>query len=578
MFFKNRQSNYVKHPYKEIVGKAYQGYAEIVEEIQKKLDEIDKDSKVLCLDFYQGTRNQEVLDCLIYKLHPQTIIFSEQAKKSEAEIQDLLGAYITDDRVFGVLCHENLKSCFDDQKLEELKESIGSGLTIIYGVGASLVHPGDLHLFFDLTRWEIQLRYRSGELDNWGVKNFDEDILRKYKRGYFVEWRIFDRYKFDALDTCDYYVETNQSNQPKMISMALYHEGMKRFSSEPFRLVPYFDEGIWGGQWMKEVCDLPESKHNYAWCFDGVPEENSICFQVGDVQVDIPAINLVYAHPKELLGERVYQQFGAEFPIRFDFLDTMNGGNLSLQVHPIKEYIKEHFGMPYTQDESYYILDAQEGAHVYLGLKDDVSLDDFIDALNESQETGCRFEDENYVNNIPVQKHDHALIPAGTIHCSGSGTMVLEISATPYIFTFKLYDWGRVGLDGKPRPINVERGKENIQSDRKTQWVLNNLIHQEKIIEKGKDYQIERTGLHELEFIDTYRYSFSKEVTVSMKDSVHMCNLIEGEEIEIFSPNHEFESYRIHYVETFIIPASVKEYGMRSISGDVKVLCAEVRV
>ncbi|MCL4402641.1 MAG: mannose-6-phosphate isomerase, partial [Acidobacteria bacterium] len=100
--------------------------------------------------------------------------------------------------------------------------------------------------------------------------------------------------------------------------------------------------------WMKRVCQLPEGPPNYAWCFDCVPEENSLLLGFGSKRVEIPSINLVFAHPRELLGDPVHARFGAEFPIRFDFLDTMQGGNLSLQVHPLTEYIQEHFGMHYT--------------------------------------------------------------------------------------------------------------------------------------------------------------------------------------------------------------------------------------
>jgi mannose-6-phosphate isomerase class I len=67
---------------------------------------------------------------------------------------------------------------------------------------------------------------------------------------------------------------------------------------------------------------------------------------------EIPSIDLVFYQPEQLLGEAVHGRFGDEFPIRFDFLDTINGGNLSLQVHPLTEYIQEKFGMNYTQDES----------------------------------------------------------------------------------------------------------------------------------------------------------------------------------------------------------------------------------
>lgn len=154
---------------------------------------------------------------------------------------------------------------------------------------------------------------------------------------------------------------------------------------------------------------------------------------------------------------------------------------------------------------------------------------------------------------------------------------MLEISATPYIFTFKLYDWGRVGLDGKPRPVNIERGKENIQQDRTTSWIMHNLIHREKVLEEKDNYTLERTGLHELEFIDTLRYSFDERVTIEMDDSVNMLNLVEGEAVQVVSPTQAFEPYTIHYAETFIVPASVQTYQLVAMNGPVKVIRAKIR-
>jgi mannose-6-phosphate isomerase class I len=185
------------------------------------------------------------------------------------------------------------------------------------------------------------------------------------------------------------------------------------------------------------------------------------------------------------MGEPVHARFGDEFPIRFDFLDTMQGGNLSLQVHPLTEYIQEKFGMHYTQDESYYIMDAEEGARVYLGLKEGVVPGDMVQELGDAQAGGKAFNTEKHVQTWPAKKHDHFLIPAGTVHCSGANSMVLEISATPYIFTFKLWDWGRLGIDGKPRPINIEHGKNVIQWDRTTEWTRKNLVNRVEKVAGG---------------------------------------------------------------------------------------------
>ena len=184
----------------------------------------------------------------------------------------------------------------------------------------------------------------------------------------------------------------------------------------------------------------------------------------------------------------------------------MEGGNLSLQVHPMATYIREVFGMPYTQDESYYLLDATDGAEVYLGLKKGIAPEQMMTELRAAERGEITFDAEKYVNTYPARKHDHFSIPAGTVHCSGANAMVLEISATPYIFTFKMWDWGRLGLDGKPRPINIDHAEKNIQWDRDTDWVEDNLIDQVVPITEGEGWREERTGLHQLEFIETRRH------------------------------------------------------------------------
>ncbi len=560
-------------PIEGVQGQAWDGYASIVKEIQSKIQK----NTVLVIDVYHGVDVEDIKQGLIEPLCPDVCIYCEDAKLPEEVLIQKIGHEVSEDRVFGSMSTRTLDEFYDDQKLRSIQKRVNesSGLTIVYGVGASLVTKGDVQIYVDINRWEIQLRYRKG-LDNWGVGNYDEDILRKYKRGYFVEWRVLDRHKVKQFPTMDYIIDANVVGQPKMITRQAFHVMLETFATRPFRLVPYFDEGIWGGTWMEDVCGLEHTTHNMAWCFDGVPEENSIRASFGNVEIEFPAMNLVKTHPKELLGAKVYARFGAEFPIRFDFLDTINGGNLSLQVHPLTEYIKDHFGMSYTQDESYYILDAQEGAHVYLGVKDGVTKDTLIPALLRAQEGNEEFDATKYINRFEVKKHDHILIPAGTIHCSGAGTMVLEISATPYIFTFKLWDWGRVGLDGKPRPINVERGQENIQFDRTTEYCQEQLVSNIQEIERNECVRVERTGLHALEFIETTRYWLRGSVTISCQDSVNMLNVIEGQEVSV---RYVENTYRVHYAETFIVPECVKEYTIEPCDENgAAVICARVRI
>lgn len=435
MSYLNFKSEYDRSPKTTIKNhKAFRGYDEIYHELNRKMN----NGSVIVFDYYPGVDEKEVYE-LIKRFNFSLEINMHDIFKDGKTMTEQMKYNLTDDRVFGKMYYGNLVDFMDEEKLEEAQNKIKEQKesVIVYGVGAGLVSHGDVYVYFDMARWQIQLRYRKG-MANYNVDNYDEDILKKYKRGYFIEWRIADKHKEKCFECFDYVVDTNKSKDPKMISRYTFTESLKQLAQKPFRTVPYFDPGVWGGQWMKEVCNLDVNQPNYAWSFDGVPEENSILFDYDGVTFELPAMDLVLYQPKELLGEQVYSRFGAEFPIRFDFLDTMEGQNLSLQVHPLTEYIKKNFGMSYTQDESYYILDAKEDAVVYLGLKDGIQPTEMISDLESAQKGEIVFDADKYINKFPAKKHDHFLIPAGTCHCSGKNAMVLEISATPYIFTKNL--------------------------------------------------------------------------------------------------------------------------------------------
>lgn len=540
------------------------GWSAIQNEVSNAIQ--NRAAQVVVIECYHGVNVNNITDWIKASFEDAQIIESSTAQKSELEIRSLTHADVTDDRIFGVITQLELADFFDSALVSKIKNSltVRKQLTFVVGVGASLlVEKPDLLVYADMARWEIQLRMRKHEVANIGLSNFDDSFETQYKRGYFLDWRLCDNLKKTLMLKWDYILDTNDRANPKMITAAMFNEGMEQAVKQPFSVVPFFDPGPWGGQWMKEKFDLDPTVSNFAWCFNCVPEENSLLLEFSGVKFEIPSINLVFAKPKELLGKGVQKMFGDEFPIRFDFLDTIGGGNLSLQVHPLTEYIKNEFGMTYTQDESYYILDATEDATVYLGLKENVDGEAMLRDLTKAQSNGNTFDADKYAEKWPAKKHDHFLIPAGTVHCSASGCMVLEISATPYIFTFKLWDWGRVGLDGKPRPINIERGAEVIQWDRQPEWTKNNLINRFETITVEEGMKEEQTGLHKLQFIETRRYWHSGTVTHQTNDGVQVLMIVEGKQALVESPEGLFEPFLVNYAEAFIIPANVKDYSIR---------------
>ena len=573
----NSHKNYDLNPCVQVSSNssdALVGNLKLVELIKSQ---IESGNKVFALDLYPGVEKNQIIS-LLKNFENSLLIDTDTYKLTEEELHKRFDKNITDDRVFGFMVKDRLENCFRD--LSEVKLKIKQNqdqVIFIVGVGASLFTKAQICYYFDITRWEIQLRFRKGT-PNWMFSNSDSPILTKYKIGFFVEWRLADSHKEENFNSIDYWVDANNPNELKIINKQVFRNAFKKISAEPFRMEPYFDKSVWGGQWMKNMFGLEENADNFGWSFDGVPEENSLRLVFGKNSLVFPTMNLVKLFPQELLGKRVDEVFGAEFPIRFDMLDTFEGGNLSLQVHPVKDYIRSTFGMTYTQDESYYILDAAEDSCVYIGLKENVDKEKMIADLHAANRGEIIFDADKYINKIPVKKHDHVLIPAGTVHCSGKNTQVLEISATPYIFTFKLWDWGQIGLDGLPRPVHINHGKKNIQWDRDTKWVMDNLIHREEIIEKTEAYTVEHTGLHELEFIETQRYTTNSAVEIKRNGSVAVINLVEGDSAQIKSSTKSWAEKIIHYGETFIVPQNAGDFFVEAEGGEmIKAMVATVR-
>jgi len=575
-----RKSNYDKYPLVKVSSSRADcdlGWKAIAERLKGST----KSGRfVVCVECYPGCFEGDIERELASAIKPAMVLRTNECLRPESEILSMCEHDLGDDPVFGFMNRYVVGDFLDERKIAQKREELkqAKGLALVIGVGATLVaEPWDLLVYCDMARWEVQQRQRAGEIANLGLTNFGERPALKYKRGFFVDWRAADRLKKTLLTRMDFLLDSNDRELPKMISGRDLQRGLQITASQVFRVVPFFDPGPWGGQWMKEVCDLPRDVENFAWCFDCVPEENSLRLGFGDAAVEIPAIDLVFQHPRRLLGDAVHGRFGTEFPIRFDFLDTMDGGNLSFQVHPLTEYIQEQFGMAYTQDESYYMLDAKEDGCVYLGLKEGIDRAQMISDLREAQWGKLEFDADKYVNKFAARKHDHFLIPAGTPHCSGRNSMVLEISATPYIFTFKMWDWGRLGLDGLPRPIHLEHGIRNMQWERTTGWVEKQLVNVVSPIGSGDGWREERTGLHEREFIETRRHWFTQPVSHFTNGGVNVLNLCHGEEAIVESANGEFAPLIVHFAETFIVPAAVGRYTVRPHGPSEGKQCATIK-
>ena len=540
---------YPTHPAAGVVDAGYERLAR----------ELARHERVV-LDGFAGVLWEEVRSALDRNLRALGIeaawLDVASALRPPAEIARLTGPSLGDDAVFGKKFTGDIADFFDSERLARLRPVPGAELSMLYGSGAALAGWDAPTVYFDVAKNEISFRARAGSVGNLGLPPADPKEM--YRRSYFVDWPVLSRHKKELLPRIDLYVDSQRPGEPTFAAGRDVRRTLEGLARTAFRARPWFEPGAWGGQWMAErIQGLNEEVPNYAWSFELITPENGLILEHGDRLLEVSFDMLMYQCGEEVLGT-AHARFGDEFPIRFDLLDTVEGGNLSVQCHPSDEYIRSEFGESFTQDETYYILDCVPGAKVYLGFEGGVDPAEFRSELERSEREGVEVDIERYVRSREVRKHDFYLIPNGTVHCSGRGNLVLEISATPYIFTFKMYDWLRLDLDGKPRPINIERAFDNLDFEREGAKVDTELVSRPRELDRGDGWRLEQLPTHVQHFYEVRRYTVAGQVRVDTDSACHVMSLVEGSSIVVV--NDDGTRKRFSYAETFVVPAAAGSY------------------
>lgn len=488
------------------------------------------------------------------------------AMKPEEEINEMVKPYLGgDDPIFGFRSPLGLKDFFDQEKLGSIVPDKDAKMNIITGIGAALSNWEGCLIYIDLPKNELQFRARGGSVRNIGCK--DADAPKKmYKRYYFNDWPVLNRHKKEIIGRIDIFVDGQRENDITWAEGNVIRAGLDKLAGNAFRVRPWFEPGAWGGQWIKNhIKSLPGDVPNYAWSFELIVPENGIIFGSGRKMLEISFDCIMYRAGENVVGKESYEAYGDEFPIRMDYLDNFSGGNLSIQCHPQKEFIQKNFGEVLTQEETYYILDCEPGAVVYLGFQDDIVPEKFEAALTESFRNGTELDVPKYINSEQAHKHDLFLIPPGTLHSSGRNNLVLEISTTPYIFTFKMYDWLALDLDGKPRPLNIKRAMENLCFDRKGEKIRKEHVCHPELLEKGCDWELWHMKTHEKHSYDVHRFVINSEVEANTEGKCHVLNLVEGNSAEVIT--RDGEKYHLNYAETLVVSAAAGSYRIENTSG-----------
>lgn len=218
----------------------------------------------------------------------------------------------------------------------------------------------------------------------------------------------------------------------------------------PLKFQPILKSIIWGGNDICKFKDIPQQ--------DGIGESWEISSVKGDISVIANGAlenknleDVITQYKEQLVGKKNYEKFGSTFPLLIKFIDARD--NLSIQVHPDDKLAKERHNS-FGKTEMWYVIDAAKDAFLYSGFSKQITPDEYVKSV----------EDNTFVDSLQkhdIKKGDVFFLPAGRVHAIGAGTFIAEIQQTSNI-TYRIYDYNRVGADGKSRELHTELAKDAI--------------------------------------------------------------------------------------------------------------------
>lgn len=322
----------------------------------------------------------------------------------------------------------------------------------------------------------------------------------------------------------------------------------------PLKFQNIFKSVVWGGEKIAPFKGVNTQQKNIgeSWELSGVKGNESVVAEGPLAGRTITS--LAEEYKGALLGEKVYAATGTEFPLLIKFIDARD--DLSIQVHPDDKLAAERHNGSKGKTEMWYVVQADEKAHLMSGLNKEITPEEYAAKVADNTIT-------DVLHDYDVHDGDVFFLPAGRIHSIGSGCFIAEIQQTSDI-TYRIYDFGRLGLDGKPRELHTELSKAAIDytvlPDYKTQY---------------QSIKNQENELVSCKYFTTSLYELDKEVTKDMSglDSFVIAICVEGSGSLTDS---EANAVSLRQGETVLIPACSRSFTLRP-EGSMKVLTSYIR-
>lgn len=297
----------------------------------------------------------------------------------------------------------------------------------------------------------------------------------------------------------------------------------------PLQFQPILKDRIWGGTKLRTYLNKPISSEITGESWEISTVENDVSVVSNGTFKGKSLNEIIELYPREILGTRVYVQFGNQFPLLFKYLDARE--DLSIQVHPNDELAKKRHNS-FGKTEMWYVMQADKEARLIVGFKEKSSKEKYVHHLdNKSLMT--------ILDSKKVQKGDVFFLDTGTVHAIGAGTVIAEIQQTSDI-TYRLYDFDRVDANGNTRELHIDLALDAINYD---------------VVEAERKYEKKGNTSNEIATCQYFTTNFIPlEGTMEMspnKESFRVFMCVEGEfELSLNETNYNYKTG-----DTVLIPA-----------------------
>ena len=545
-----------------------------------------KGAKTFAVDGWYGINYKKIADALKKKLEADgkkvELIDAADLYVSREEVVKYNQPYVTDDPGFGKVNKAGvIEDIMDKKKVEAVKKQLsakGSGVTVIYGVGAAVkafAKNLDVKLYVDNTHQKVQWDMWTGKLVSFGCKRPTKNY--NWKEYHYSDYYMLKRQKDYMYGAMDYYVENFFEKDLVLVPRKAYDEIMSTLVKYPIHEVKIFSPGPWGAYRYLQMDYGVEGLSNNAWNKIAGPELRILIDFGGKRSISMPMLNAMQ-YGKELVGELIDKTYPGLFPLDIWLDDGWHPTpqpaeriSMPMHIHPSSKYVEDHFDEPLGRYETYYIAEAYEGANTWMGFKDDADIEEWERLCEESDNIKPIENWKDFISNWSSKEGDLYLIPPGTMHGHGGNQMVLEMDTNPSIngteYSFFEYDFARPSWDdnaktmtGKPLKMHLEHAR-NMEKTRRESWVKDHLLSTPKVVKWTPEYFIDRYKSYSVMPYEVERIHFEKKGELSTEGKfMHMFTLTVGSKVTVRSKKDPKLTAVCDKFQSLVIPASFGDY------------------